>query len=293
MRRKRRLIRGLLLAAAVIYIGICALMLIEQNRLLYIGTVLPPHPAGLDFPPFNDADGTQIGWLAEPYGGPIDFGWLLAPPRTSPWNDAPPPPPRGTIVFFHGNDEEAWQSEQNYASYFTSRGWRVVFPELRGFDFRRGVLPTHDSVIAEAIAVLRLARQRYPGPLWVAGNSLGAGIAAQAAKAGGAQRVLLFVPWDSMSAVAQERYPFVPARLLLWADGTDYNSCSALAGLGAKTYITYAGQDDIIPAHHAQYLAHCLGVPGGQVFALPAATHLDWYEQLTSGQWDSMLGAAP
>lgn len=270
MRRKRRLIRGLLLTAAVIYIGICALMLIEQNRLLYIGTVLPPHPASVDFPRFDDASGTQTGWLAAPAGAA-----------------------RGTVVFFHGNDEEAWQSDQDYAGYFTARGWRVVFPEYRGFDFRASEAPAHDSVIADAVATLKLARQRYPGPLWVAGNSLGAGIAAQAAKAGGAQRVLLFVPWDSMSAVAQERYPFVPARLLLWADGTDYNSCTALAGLGAKTYITYAGQDDIIPAHHAQYLAHCLGVPGGQVFALPAATHLDWYEQLTSGQWDSMLGAAP
>lgn len=265
MRRLRRL----LLAAAVIYAGICGVMLIAQNRLLYIGTVLPPHPASVNFLSFNDASGTQLGWLAAPDGAA-----------------------RGTIVYFHGNDEEAWQAAQNYAGYFTSRGWRVVFPEYRGFDFRASAAPTHDSVIADAVAVMRLAGQRYPGPLWVAGNSLGAGIAAQAAQPGGAQRVLLFVPWDSMSAVAQERYPFVPARLLLWADGTDYNSCTSLAGWGRRTFITYAGQDVIIPAHHAQHLAQCLGVPGGQLFALPAATHMDWYEQLTPRQWDRMLAPA-
>lgn len=264
-----KLLRGLLLTGAVIYIAICAFLLLAQNRLLYIGTVLPPHPASVTFPPFDDAGGAQTGWLATPAGTP-----------------------RGTIVFFHGNDEEAWQSDQDYAGYFTSRGWRVIFPEYRGFDFRAGK-PTHDTTIAEAIAVMRLARQRYPGPLWVAGNSLGAGIAAQAAKPGGAERVLLFVPWDSMSAVAQERYPFVPTRLLLAADGTDYNSCTALAGWGGKIYITYAGQDVIIPPRHARNLAQCLGVPATQIFALPEAGHLDWYGHLTTAQWDGMLAIAP
>jgi hypothetical protein len=158
---RRRLWRGLLLTAAVIYAGICAVMLIEQNRLLYIGTVLPPHDDTLDYPAFNNADGVQTGWLAAPTG--------VA---------------RGTIVYFHGNDEEAWQAEQNYAGYFTARGWRVVFPEYRGFDFRSSEAPTHDSVIADAVAAVKLVHQRYPGTLWVAGNSLGAGIAAQVGAAG-------------------------------------------------------------------------------------------------------------
>ncbi len=266
MRRLRRL----LLAVCGIYVGICGFLLIAQNRLLYIGTVLPPHPPSVTFASFNAANGTQIGWLAAPAG-----------------------PPRGTIVFFHGNDQEAWQAERDYAGYFTARGWRVVFPEYRGFDFRSSEAPAHDSVIAEAVADVKLAELRYPGPIWVAGNSLGAGIAAQAAQPGGVQRVLLFVPWDSMSAVAQERYPLIPTQALLWADGTDYNSCTALAGWGRKTFITYAGQDVIIPAHHAQHLAQCLDVPDPQIFPLPAATHLDWYEHLTPQQWDRMLGAAP
>ncbi len=261
--------RRLLLAVCGIYVGICGFLLIAQNRLLYIGTVLPPHPASVIYTPFNDAAGTQTGWLAAPAGIP-----------------------RGTVVYFHGNDEEAWQAERNYAGYFTARGWRVVFLEYLGFDFRPGK-PAHDSIIADAIATMHLAQQRYPGPLWVAGNSLGAGIAAQAAQPGGAQRVLLFVPWDSMGAVAQERYPFVPARLLLQADGTDYNSCTSLAGWGDKTFITYAGRDTIIPAHHAQNLAQCLGVPGAKIFALPTATHLGWYDHLTPAQWDSMLTPAP
>lgn len=268
MRRLRRLVVRVLLVAAIIYAGICGFLLLAQNRLLYIGTALPPHDPSLSLPVVAGADGAQLGWLASPAGAA-----------------------RGTIVFFHGNDEEAWAAAQNYGPYFTARGWRVVFPEYRGFDFRRGQSPTHDTVIADARADMRWAAQKYPGPLWVAGNSLGAGIAAQAAAAG-AQRVLLFVPWDSMGAVAGERYPFVPAQALLRLDGTDYDSCAALLALHVPVFITYAAQDAIIPAHHAKALARCLGVPAAQIFALAGATHLDWYEQLQPAQWDAMVAPA-
>lgn len=265
----RRLGFRLLLFFALAYAGICTVLLLGQNRLLYVGTALPQHQAPVALPDFSDASGHNIGWV-----------------------DAPAGPPRGTIVYFHGNNEQAWQAARDYGPYFTQRGWRVVFPEYRGFDFRAGEKPNHDTVIADALAAAKRARQDWPaGPFWVAGNSLGAGIAAQVAAQAEASRILLFVPWDSLSAVAQERFPFVRTKLLLRADDTDYDSCAALAGLGAKTFITYAGQDRIIPYHHAIALARCLNVPAAQVFALPNATHLDWYAELSPSQWNILLNA--
>ncbi len=269
MKRFPRRAAWALLAAGLIYIGVCAALLLSQNRLLYIGTVLPPHNPALSLPVFAAPDGTQLGWVAAPSG-----------------------PARGTVVFFHGNDEEAWQAARNYAPYFTARGWRVVFPEYRGFDFRKGQHPTHDTVIADAITALRLAGQRYPGPLWIAGNSLGAGIAAQAAQAGGVGRVLLFVPWDSLGAVAATRYPFVPVRWLLRLDGTEYDSCAALKNTDVPVYIVYAVRDVIIPARHARHLARCLGLPQGRVIALPGASHLDWYLRLSPAEWNILLDGA-
>ncbi len=268
MSRGRRLIIWFFGTILLLYGGICSFLLIEQNALLYIGTTLPPHPPGLDLAAWSGSDGAQLGWLVSSNA------------------------PRGTIVFFHGNDEEAWQAAQKYGPYFAARGWRVLFPEYPGFDFRTGLAPTHDHVIAGAVAAMRLAAQDFPGkPLWVAGNSLGAGIAAQATGPGDAARVLLFVPWDVMSAVAAERYPFVPTVLLLALDGTDYDSCAALARLGAATFIIYAGQDQIIPPHHAQHLAACLNLPQAHILALPQAGHLDWSSQLSPAQWDYLLAA--
>lgn len=265
--RTKNLLLLALTGAVLIYIAICAFMLLEQNRLLYIGTILPPHDPALILPPFTDASGGLIGWVAEPAGKA-----------------------HGTVVFFHGNDEEAWQADRDYAAYFTARGLRVVFPEYRGFDMRAPLAPTHDTVIADAVVDVALARHRWPGaPIWVAGNSLGAGIAAQAAATGGVKRVLLFVPWDSMGAVAAERYPLIPVRLLLWAGGTDYDSCAALSPSPAKIFVTYAGRDTIIPTHHAAALAACLGLPAGQTLELPGAGHLDWDRHMTPAQWDNLL----
>jgi pimeloyl-ACP methyl ester carboxylesterase len=269
--RRRRLLFYPLALAILAYAGLCGLLLYGQDRLLYIGISLPLHDPGLHIPAFRNAAGQQIGWLATPEGRPL-----------------------GTVVYFHGNHEEAWQAVQRYGPYFTQRGWRAIFFEYPGFDFRSREQPTHDGVIAGAVADMRLARHDFPdGPLYVAGNSLGAGIAAQAAGPGGAQRVLLFVPWDSMSAVAAQKFPLVPVRLLIRMDGTDYDSCAALADMGRKTFITYAGLDRIIPAPHARHLAQCLGIPPAQTFALPRATHLDWFDYLTPAQWDAMLTLPP
>lgn len=271
MKRARQLGFRLLLTGALLYAGICVFLLLGQNRLLYVGTSLPAYETPLALPHFNDAAGRQTGWVVAPQGAP----------------------PRGTVVFFHGNNEQAWEAALDYGPYFTARGWRVVFPEYRGFDFRKSLAPTHDTVIADAVAVMRLARQRFPGgPLWVAGNSLGAGIAAQAARAGGAQRVLLFVPWDSFGATAKERFPFLPIRLLLRAGNTEYDSCAALRGIAAPVFVIYAGQDKTIPPRRAQALAHCLALPKPRVLALSGATHGDWPAQLSPAQWDILTSPA-
>ncbi len=263
----KRVFLGLTLMAAMAYAGICGYLLYNQNRLLYVGTALAAHDAPVNLPPLVGADGKTIGWVMQPQGAPI-----------------------GTVLFFHGNDQQAWEAARDYGPFFTAHGYRVLFPEYPGYDMRAGETPTHASVLAEARTLAAQTRLSYPGaPLIIAGNSLGAGIAAQAAAAGSPARVLLFVPWDRMSAVAAERYPFIPVRLLLDADGTDYNSCTSLAPLRNKVSIVYEMQDRTIPAHHAQALAACLGLPPARVFALAQGGHGDWYKQLSPAQWDALL----
>jgi hypothetical protein len=265
----KRTILGVSLLAALAYAGICGYLLLNQNRLLYVGTALAPHDAPVNLPPLTDETGKPIGWVAEPAGMPL-----------------------GTVLFFHGNNQQAWEAARDYAPFFTAHGYRAVFPEYPGYDMRAGETPRHDNVLAEARALAVRMRQTYPGaPLIIAGNSLGAGIAAQAAAAGSPARVLLFVPWNRMSAVAADRYPYVPVRLLLDADGTDYDSCAALNPLRGKVFIVYETHDETIPAHHALALAACLGLAPDRVFGLAQGGHGDWDKQLQPPQWDALLAA--
>jgi len=267
----KRTILGLSLLAASGYAASCGYMLINQNRLLYVGTALAPHDAPVNLPPLTDGNDKPIGWVMEPAGTPA-----------------------GTVLFFHGNNQQAWEAARDYGPFFTAHGYRTVFPEYPGYDMRAGETPRHDNVLAQARALAARMRQTYPdAPLIVAGNSLGAGVAAQAAAAGDPARVLLFVPWDRMSAVAGERYPYIPVRLLLDADGTDYDSCAALNPLRDKVFIVYEAHDETIPAHHAQALAACLGLPPEHVFGLAQGGHGDWDKQLQPAQWDALLAAVP
>jgi uncharacterized protein len=266
----KRTLLGLLLLAALAYAGACSYLLYNQNRLLYVGTTLAPHDAPVNLPPLVGANGKAIGWVTQPSGTPI-----------------------GTVLFFHGNNQQAWEAARDYAPFLTAHGYRAIFPEYPGYDMRAGETPTHASVLAEARALAAQIRQAYPSaPLIIAGNSLGAGIAAQAAASGSPARVLLFVPWDLMSAIAAERYPYIPVKLLLDADGTDYDSCAGLTPLRGKVFVVYEDQDRTIPAHHAQTLATCLGLPPAHVFALPQGGHSDWDKQLTPAQWDALLAPA-
>ena len=257
-------ILSLLGLAAAIYIGICAYLLINQNRLLYVGIKLPPHaPGAAPLPALRAPNGRFLGWLV-----------------------SPPGPAKATVVFFHGNDSQAWGVAHDYASPFLAQDDRVIFPEYPGYDMRRVEHPNHNFVIRDARQTLQAIRKTYPNqPIWVAGDSLGAGIAAQVAASVDPQRILLFVPWDRMSDVAAERYPYVPVHFLLWADGTDYNSCSALAGLQKRIFVVYAKQDTVIPAPQALALAKCLGVPDSHVLMLPKGQHAAWYKHMTAHDW--------
>ena len=267
-----RLFRSGLILAGVGYAALAGFAYFLQDRLLYVG-------ASMYLPSLDPAKRVARKLTSIPDAAHKAWAWVAQPKGRV----------KATVLFFHGNSKRADKTAGNYASYFTNRGYRVVFAEYPGYGFREGVSPTHDVVIADAKQLIAAVRARYrESPLWVAGESLGAGIAAQVAAEAKPERVLLFTPWYRLSDVAAEDLKFLPVQMLLNAD---YDSCKALAGLAAKTYITYAEQDWIIPAHHARSLIECLHTPPGHVIALPGIGHNHWARTLSLGQWDELLAA--
>src|SRR5258708_22821583 len=165
-----------------------------QDRLL-----LPSVPTVTDIRTEHHAKGDIQPW----YPGGGYAGYVITP-------DGRAPP--GTFLLYHGNAESA-ENKQSLAEVFVRLGYRVVLVEYPGHGKRPGAR-TMKAALAASRGALSDARAQWAGPLFLVGESLGAGMAAQAiigeetAVAG----VLLLTPWDSLESVASERLRLFPVR---------------------------------------------------------------------------------
>lgn len=238
-----------------------------QDRLLYY-----PDRASV-------AEMSRGGLAAWP--APDDFRGLLAEPAGA---------VRATAVIFHGNAGHAGH-RRFYAEALTPLGLRVILAEYPGYGPRDGALG-EDSLVADAVATIALARQRYGTPLLVVGESLGAGVAAAAAARQREQVAALWLitPWDRLANVAAHHYPWLPAGLFL---RDRYDSAAHLAGFGRPILVTVAERDTIVPARFGRALHAALAEPR-RLTVLDGAGHNDWIDGLDAAWWreaiDFLLG---
>lgn len=119
------------------------------------------------------------------------------------------PPGDGTLVLGFGGN--AWNG-QDVAEYL-----RELFPETsvaafhyRGYAPSTGA-PSAEALIADAPMVYDLAVGRVKPKRTIAvGFSIGSGVAAQLAKVRKLDGLILVTPFDSLKAVAQSMFPWIP-----------------------------------------------------------------------------------
>ncbi|MDN8078794.1 alpha/beta fold hydrolase [Burkholderia multivorans] len=194
---------------------------------------------------------------------------------------------RATVVYFHGNGGTV--SDRSFVWHMLNPlGYRVVLLEYPGYGARPGRARI-DEVVAPAIADFDRVRARYPGqPIIVAGESFGAGVAAQVVGARSKEvcGLVVVTPWDRLSELVHEKLPIVPVRALL---RTEYASDLALQSYAGPLTIVAAGRDSVIPMHHARELAD--SHPGAQWVLLPGATHDSWPRMADGSTWKRWLPA--
>lgn len=206
----------------------------------------------------------------EPWPDASDFRGLLREPRTA---------ARGTLVFFHGNAGHAghrgWVAEA-----LADAGLRVILAEYPGYGPRPGQ-PAEVVLVRDAAETLARVREQFPGPVLVAGESLGAGVAAAVAEKypGELSGLLLITPWDSLKQVAHHHYPWAPVDLLL---RDRYDSVANLAGFRGPVAVVIAARDSIVPASLGQALFASLPGPK-RLWTIPA-DHNDWMMRV-DGKW--------
>ena len=153
------------------------------------------------------------------------------------------------ILGFGGN---AWNAE-DVASYLHELypDADVVTFHYRGYAPSAGT-PSAEALIADAPLVYDLAGERVKARRTIAvGLSIGSGIAAGLAATRKLDGLILVTPFDSLKAVAQSIYPWLPIGPLF---RHEIDAAGPLERLEVPTAVVAAERDEIIPAERTDAL---------------------------------------
>lgn len=197
----------------------------------------------------------------------------------------PAGPARATLVLFHGNAGHA--GHRAFYAGLARYGVRVILAEYPGYGPRPGT-PGEESLVADAAETITLAHRDFAGPIWLAGESLGAGVAAAAyARVPQAVAALwLITPWDNLVNVARYHYPWLPVD---WMLRDRYDSLTHLANAQIPVAVTLAERDIIVPARFGRHLYEQLSAPK-RLWQVSNASHNDWLDHVDEHWWAEVVG---
>ena len=216
-----RMIAGTLLAAAGVYVALCALVFLFQRSLIYF-----PQPRS--------------------YGGAATR-MELATPEAQLVLTAKARPGAEAVVYFGGNAEDVSGSLPELAEAFPDHALYLL--HYRGYGGSSGK-PSEAALHADALAVFDRVHAEH-ARVTVVGRSLGTGVAVRLAALRPVARLVLVSPYDSIEALASKQFPFLPVRWLL---RDKFESWRHAPQVRAPTTIVVAERDEIIPVASSQRL---------------------------------------
>lgn len=154
------------------------------------------------------------------------------------------------VLYFGGNAEDVLYTASTSRALDAAR---VLVTNYRGYGASSG-RPSQAALFEDALAVYDYVVQHAavaPNHIVVMGRSLGSGVATYLAAHRPVRGVILITPFDSIAAVAQKLYPFLPIRLLL---RHPFPSDTFAPRITAPALILAAEHDALIPPAHAERL---------------------------------------
>lgn len=223
-----------LLAMAIIYAVMVTLMWAFQDRLLYLPNAGREHIAT----PADQGLAWEAVTLTTEDDVALDAWWI------------PAPEPRASLLFFHGNAGNISHRLESIAQ-FQRLGLSVLIVDYRGYGRSEG-RPSEAGTALDARAAwhwLRDEAEQEADEIVLFGRSLGAAVAAELAASLDEQQippaaVILESPFRSVPNLAQQLYPFLPAR---WLARIDYPVESYVTRISAPLLVIHSRDDDIIP----------------------------------------------
>lgn len=234
-----------MLAAAVGYLGVTALVWLAQERLLFFPQPLAPRPVAppgwrIEEVELRTRDGTRL------------VGVMVAPPVARP----------GLVIYFGGNAQEATSFAPSAMASYGERAALLV--NYRGYGASEG-RPGEASLASDGIELFDWARRRGDidaSRIALHGASLGTGVAVQVAAARPARCVVLTSPYASALDLAREIYPWLP---VAWLLRHPFDSAARAPRLRMPALFLMGSGDTLIPPRHSQRLAALWGGPAERV----------------------------
>ncbi|MGI9353062.1 MAG: alpha/beta hydrolase [Rhizobiaceae bacterium] len=154
-----------------------------------------------------------------------------------------------TILVFHGNADAAIFQKSKGAALIEA-GFGVLLVEYRGYPGSTGT-PTEAGLYIDGRAAYDFILKQREQPIGLYAHSLGTGVAVRLAAEREVFSVVLESPFDSLMAVAQRRFPWMPVSLLL---KHKFQSDLQMQYVQAPVLIMHGDKDDIIPFEHGRRL---------------------------------------
>lgn len=248
--------------ALLIYLALCLFMYLMQRRLLYfpVPETTLPGVESMQLP----VDGAQLKI------------WTINP-------DA-----HQATIYFGGNAEDVAGNIPAFTEAFPRSALYLV--NYRGYGGSSG-RPTETALLGDALQLYDHIVDRH-AQISVIGRSLGSGVAVHLATQRPVDKLVLVTPFDSIAALAQSHYPFLPVAPLI---RDRYDSASRVQAVAAPTLFVVAEQDEIIPYARSQALIESFRGKPVQVLEIAGAGHnnLDAYPQYLQALREFMTTADP
>lgn len=227
-------IKTLVVVSVAGYLAVVILVWTLQDRMIFL-----PQPAGFETVPLPH------GWIRDEVRFSTTDGITLHGSLIRPRGEPAP-----VIMYFGGNAEDV-----SYLAQFADRYGRfaLLLPHYRGYGPSAGT-PGESQLFADALLVYDAIVKRpdiQGNRVHLHGRSLGSGVAVFLATKRPVTSIVLTTPYDSLTNVASDIYPFLPVSLLL---RHKFDSLSRAAELKVPALFLVAEQDRVIPPSHSKRL---------------------------------------
>jgi len=237
------------------YILVVAIVYFMQGRMLYLSNMpgraltMTPIDVGMDYQDVSieTADGVRLhGWFIEGRSSRV-------------------------LLFFHGNAGNISHRLESIRQ-FTNLGLSVLIIDYRGYG-QSGGKTTEKGIYRDADAAWRyLTEDRgiAASDIVIFGRSLGASVASWLAAQHQPLALIVESSFTSVPDVAQEIYPWLPAR---WLSRFNHATRDYIRDVRCPVLVTHSRDDEIIPFHHGEAIFAAANEP--RTFLKLRGTHND------------------